>query len=236
MIIRRADGSQLLMTQPDHARLAADIMQHWRADGLPVSPRRSAILLAIQEHDNGWLEVDSAPLVDESSGQLLDFINAPAVVRREVWPRAVNRLASAPYAAALVAQHAVHVYRRFRPDREWAPFFLTMEAARDRYLQLAGSPPPEDLHRDYALVRIGDLASLTFCNGWTDVQSDESVYAVRLDGTRLVITPDPFERAVVPIQIAARALPDQPFRSTSEAHAAFAAAEPRVLRGIASGD
>lgn len=236
MIIQRAVGSQLLITQPDHAMLAGHIMRHWEADRLRESPRRSAILLAVQEHDNGWREVDSAPLVDQASGQLLDFITAPAAVRREVWPRGVNRLAATPYAAALVAQHAVHLYHRFRAERAWAPFFLAMEAARDRYLQLTGSASPEDLRRDYALVRIGDLASLTFCNGWTDVHSDESDYAARLEGMRLIITPDPFEGGAVPIEVIARELPDHPFGSTAEARRAFDAAEPRMLRGIVSGN
>src|SRR5687767_13560839 len=129
MIIRPANGSQLLITQPDHAALAADIMRHWQADGLPDSPRRALILFAICEHDNGWAEVDAAPIVDASSGRILDFVNAPDVVRRDVWPRGVERLAAMPYAAALLAQHALHIYRRYHAASEWAPFFLEMQAA-----------------------------------------------------------------------------------------------------------
>ena len=72
----------LICTQPDHAALAQHIMQHWRADGLPESPRRAAILLAVNEHDNGWREVDAAPIVDPATGGIRDFINAPDEVRR----------------------------------------------------------------------------------------------------------------------------------------------------------
>lgn len=49
-------------------------------------------------------EVDAAPLVDETTGRILDFIHAPDEVKRGVWPRAVERLRTMPYAAALVAQ------------------------------------------------------------------------------------------------------------------------------------
>jgi hypothetical protein len=235
MIIQAAGASQLLITQPDHAALAADIMRHWQADGLPDSPRRELILLAIQQHDNGWAEVDAAPLVDPKSGRILDFISAPDDVRRDVWPRGVERLSATPYAASLVAQHALHIYGRYRTNREWAPFFIEMQAARDRHLAAATAVTLEDLRRDYFFVRIGDLASLTFCNGWTDVQTDESGYAVHLDGLSLVMTPDPFGSAVTPIEISGRDVPNRTFASTKDARAAFAAARIVTLNGVVSG-
>src|SRR5688572_29016028 len=114
MIIRSTGPTRLLITQRDHASLAAHIMRHWRADGFPEKQRQHVILLAIDAHDNGWREIDASPLVDPGTGRILDFVHAPDHVRRGVWPRGVARLATAPYAAALVAQHAIHVYRRYR--------------------------------------------------------------------------------------------------------------------------
>ena len=43
MIIRRQGDSLLFMTQPDHARLAADLLAHWTADGFASHPRREAV-------------------------------------------------------------------------------------------------------------------------------------------------------------------------------------------------
>jgi hypothetical protein len=40
------------------------------------APQRAAILTAIDEHDNGWREPDSSPIVD-GMGRILDFIAAP---------------------------------------------------------------------------------------------------------------------------------------------------------------
>ncbi len=237
-MIVRADGTrQLLITQPDHAALAARIMQEWRADALPDSPRRDLILLAIERHDHGWLDVDRAPLVDDESGEILDFIGTPDDIKRGVWPDAVARLEAAPYAAALVAQHAVHIYRRYRQHPEWMPFFDTMDAARDRQLLQAAPLLSKDLESDYAFLRIGDLLSLTFCNKWTDVQKDDfgSTYSFRLEGNHLVVTPDPFEGREVPFEVSGRALFQPGFRSAAEAQAAYAAAPTVVLQGIASG-
>lgn len=237
MIVRPNGSSQLLITQPDHAALAARIMRQWRADGLLQAPRLSSILLAIEEHDNGWREVDAAPLVGDGTGRVLDFVGAPDQIRRTVWPRGVDRLAATPYTAALVAQHALHIYRRYRDNPGWAQFFTEMETRRDRQLHEAAPLTLEDLVREYFFLRIGDLASLTFCNGWTDVQLDDSGsgYAIRLDGTRLAITPDPFEGREVPLEVIARELPNRTFRSAAEAQDAFSGARKVVVKGVACG-
>jgi hypothetical protein len=235
MIVRPAGQSQVLITQPDHAALSERIMQHWRAGGLPSSGRRSDILLAIQQHDNGWREPDGAPIVDERTGRILDFVSAPDDVRRGVWPRGVDRLAATPYAAALVAAHAIYIYRRYRSEVEWAPFFAQMEALRDRHLLNAAPRTAADLAQDYLFVRLGDLASLTFCNGWRDPQTDQSGCMVRLEDERLIITPDPFEGRDVPFSIEGRLVANRPFASIADARAAYESARIVSVRGVACG-
>src|SRR5688572_6518541 len=114
MIIRQDGSSLLFITQPDHARPAAEAIARWQLDGFAAHPRRSVILLATREHDNGWIEEDDATHVD-ASGMPLDFVAVPASTRQRIWPRAVDRMtAQDPYAAALIAQHAIAVYSASR--------------------------------------------------------------------------------------------------------------------------
>ena len=235
MIIRHADSSQLLITQPDHAALAAHIMRHWRADGFPGARRRPAILLAIAEHDNGWREIDDELLVEEGTERILDFVHAPDRVRQGVWPRGASRLAGTPHAAALVAQHAVHVYGRYRTDPNWTSFFADKTVARDRYLQEAAPLTQEELLADYSFLRIGDLASLTFCSAWTKSQTDESGYTIRMDGTRLIVTPDPFAGHEVALTVAAREVPERPLPSPADAARAYQQSPHVSVTGTASG-
>lgn len=201
MILRPHGPTRVAITQPDHAALAGRIMKAWRANGLPTSRHRDEILLAVSEHDNGWREIDAQFMLDPASGAILDFMTVPGDIKRGVWPRAIERLSATPYAAALVAHHAAHVYSRFRSDPEWAAFFPEMEAIRDR---LAAR---QELLSDYLFLRIGDLASLTFCTA-ANLQVGEFGYLVRLDGEQLIITPDPFEGAEVPLQISGRDVRD----------------------------
>ena len=227
MIVRQTGDLLQLITQPDHARLAGEIMQH--ADGLAEHPRRASILLAISEHDNGWKEPDAAPLVDSTTGFPLDFISAPIAVRQGVWPRGVARLADAPWAAALVAQHALVIFDRYRGDPAWTRFFTEMETTRRELLETSGLLLPE-LLADYWFLGLGDLISLTFCNGWTDVQHFDR-WSVRLSRSQVFVWPELFGRSTIPIAIDAREVRRRAFRSDAELREELATAGLASVQG-----
>jgi hypothetical protein len=227
-VIVREDGDHLLLIrQPDHARLSRRIME--RCVALAAHPRREVILHAIEQHDNGWSEEDAAPAVDETTGRILDFVNAPSAVRHRVWPRGVARLREAPYAAALVAQHAITVYDRFRREPAWEPFFAGMQAAREEMLQASGLRQAE-IDADYPLVRLGDLISLTFCTGWTDVQRYGG-WTVQRAEARVTVTPDSFGGLCVPLTITARRVTNRRFTSIADLRDELASAEMIELQG-----
>ena len=126
----------MLITQPDHAQLAGRIMAACVA--LAHHPRRESILRACAEHDGGWIEVDADPGVDRLTGHVIDFMTAPSLTKQAVWPRAIARLADDPWAAALVAMHALTVYSRYRDDPAWASFFPDMTSTRDALVRESG--------------------------------------------------------------------------------------------------
>ena len=231
MIVRRADNAIQLITQPDHAHLARAIMDYCAP--LAARPRRHSILLAIGQHDNGWADEDAAPSVNPAAGSIVDFVGAPLSVRHAVWPRAVARLAADPWAAALVAQHAITVYDRFRPEREWAPFFSEMEASRDAILR-ASDLSLEDLAGDYPFLRLGDLISLAFCTGATE-EHRFGEWTIQLTGSRVFVAPDIFADAQISVEIAAKEIPNQRFHTDAELGSALAGAKPVILRGEIAG-
>jgi len=235
VIIRRSASSQQLITQPEHAALAARIMRQWDDKHFPESSRKASILHAIEQHDCGWAEIDEALVVHEATGQLLDFLQVSDAVKRDTSSRGIEQLSSDPYAAALVTQHRLHVYRRNAEHPGWTTFMADLTAARDAYLRAAGHTSLGELVSDYALVRAGDLASLAFCNNWTDVDPDGCGYAMRLQGTSLFVSPDPFGGRTIEIAIDAREIANQSFSSAADARRVVAAAKIVMLRGLVSG-
>lgn len=205
-------------------------MRQWEPDHFPNSLRKPSILLAIEQHDNGWAEVDEALVVDERTGQLLDFVELPDALKRDTASRGIESLADDPYAAALVAQHRLHVYRRYVENPEWRTFFAAVQATRDSSLR-ATPWSLTDLLRDYKFVRAGDLASLAFCNNWADTADDGSGYAMHLDRSTLTISPDPFGRHTIDIAIDAREIAPRAFDSAAHARNVVANAPIVTLRG-----
>jgi hypothetical protein len=238
MIVRHADGRLLCLTQPDHAALAGRLADAWVADGVLSRPTRDQLLAAVRQHDAGWAPADATPLFDPVTHGPHGFVTAPVDVRQGAFLRGVETLAPEdPYVAALVAQHGLTVYRRFQRDPAWSAFFPALERRRDDlcapFLARTGAQPFTFL-QDYTLLGLCDLFSLVFCNGWREPHLMEG-YEVVLEGSRLVVTPDPFAGAAVDLTVPARALPLRPYWSQADLDAAGLEAEPVTLTGTALG-
>jgi hypothetical protein len=241
MIVRTFDDGLLLITQPDHAGLSGRIMAAWLADGLPELDVRDEILEAARVHDIGWIDPDAAPLVNPASGRPYDFIDAPVATKQAVWRRALERLRGSPYVAALVAQHALTIYERFRGDAGWSLFFEEITAARDDLVRRArtrsrgaDSVTAGQFRAHYRFVRLGDIVSLVFCNGWTEPEKVAG-YRVTLHGRDVSLSPDPFRGAAVAMSVRARFVPDRRYGSADELRLALESAKETTLDGWCRG-
>jgi uncharacterized protein DUF3891 len=233
VIIRTSGDELLLIQQIDHAALAERLIGAWQPGGFPESPTRAEILFATRRHDDGWIDEDATPLVDPDTGGLLDYVHAPDEIRRGIWPRGVERLSAFPYPAALVAQHALHLFEKYRSDPEWSAFFDRMERLRAANLAAAGPRTEEELRRDYFFVRMADLLSLQFCDDWREPQRFGD-FESWWDGSRLTIVPDPFAGSSVSMTMTARRLPNIRFDARAAADA-FAEAPLLAISGVAAG-
>jgi hypothetical protein len=234
MIVHDDHDTFVLITQPDHAQLAETIVAAIRTEPPLTGAARRTILLATREHDNGWTEVDAFPTVDAATGRPCDFMSGPAAVKHELWLRGIARVAKADgLAGALVAEHALTVYGYRRGDASWASFFSTIEGMRDALLQRAGfSCDRETFAAYYRCVRLGDFFSLQFCHGWTE-PSTTLGYRAQMEGTTLVISPDPFAGATVELRVVGHRIPARRYRDDAQVRTALAAVTPEIVVGTA---
>jgi hypothetical protein len=233
------DGTYIrLITQPDHARLAGDIAEAWHADLFQTHVKRDVLLLAIREHDNGWIEPDAEPAVDPQTGRPYDFVSAPEDLKQGIWPRGVERLAREdPLAAAFVAQHALTIFADHRSKPSWSLFFERMTSLRDTLLELCDMSDPDSRDaflRDYRLLFLADFLSLAFCNDWQQTFESDG-YSFTVQGDRLIVTPDPFGAQLVSLSVPTRQIPSRKYDTTSDLHRTLAGAEDSTLHGIARG-
>ncbi len=169
MIVAPVDGRLLVITQNDHAHFAGELLALWRADGLPDHPRRRHLLFAAREHDNGWAEIDSAPMCHPASGCPLDFMTVSRDTRWEVWRRGTRRhVARDPYAALLIVRHAIHLHRSQLQDPDWAEIFAQWHEL-EAELMAAAEADEAAVAGDYRWIELSDLLSLAACNLWPRV-------------------------------------------------------------------
>jgi hypothetical protein len=214
MIIVEDGDELLLITQPDHARFAAELLSLWRRRELREHPRREALVAAVREHDNGWLEADSAPHIDHSTGRPHDFRSLPDEPRREIWRRGVDRFSSAaPYTALLTAKHSYELHRRHRSDPDWAPF-LDRLAEQQEELLAATDLGETDLIADYQWLEIADTLSLSVCNRSSEPIARDGMTA-RLRSGELEIAPFPLAGATT-FEVPCRRIANRRYRGEAD--------------------
>ncbi|MBM3777631.1 MAG: DUF3891 family protein [Acidimicrobiia bacterium] len=238
MIVHETPDGLRLVTQPDHATLAGDIAAAMPGEPGLRGPNRDLLLAAVREHDNGWLETDAAPRVDPGTERPFDFVTEPARLKQEVWTRGIQRAAGRhPRVGALVAEHALTVSADRRNEPDWRAFFTTITALRDELLRQLGlerGPDRERFERDYRIVRLTDVWSLQLCGAFAAAQDTFGHRSV-FDGHTLVIAPDPFDGATIPLTVPARRIPARRYADDDDLRATLARATPapieRTIRG-----
>ena len=204
VIVRPTEDGYLVITQADHARLAADFLSLVRLPELIEHPQREELLRAVAEHDNGWWEPDAAPRWDPETGAPLDFRKIPSDLRREIWTRGVERYATeSPGIAARIATHALRLYATFpshREDLEASAFTATLAQRRKELRESAGLTP-DQLATDDTWLRLADEVSLAACNADATLVTTPGWHASRDDapdqaaGDEILISPFPLAGA-----------------------------------------
>lgn len=218
MIVAPLSGSLLFVTQPDHARFAAELLALWRADGLPDHPRRAELLFAVREHDNGWREADAAPRWNAAAGRPHDFISMPREERIEIWQRGTARFAGEhPYATLLVTRHALRLHQDRPREEGWGDFLDYLGELQQGLLEELGIAP-DDLTADYQWLDLADLCSLAVCNRWREPFGRYGVrgQAEAREGVlELSLAPFPLAGATT-FQIPYRTVPDRAYAGDAD--------------------
>ncbi|QDT63935.1 DUF3891 family protein [Calycomorphotria hydatis] len=91
MIRRETEEGWLLISQVDHAHLAARIAAAWGNKQIPKLPVPDMLLPAIREHDEGWRDWEQAPEVDLETGKPYAFHETPMSTSAHIWSESITR-------------------------------------------------------------------------------------------------------------------------------------------------
>jgi hypothetical protein len=187
MMVNPYDDSRLLLAlQIDHSRVAGFLAAHWGNETFLKPSPYSSVVLAAQEHDNGWWEWEMKPSTLNDKGYPLDYHDGSlkylGQLRLDFYKNGVDRVAQRdPYAALLINLHGVGLmnagYGRvaYPPDRSADPRVqeyirhqdgvrtkLTEEVRRSEQFREFSSD--EQIWTNYELVEVFDQLAQFLCN------------------------------------------------------------------------
>lgn len=224
MLRRDEKDGWVLINQHDHARLSAEVMRHW--GNKEFAGLDSEILFAIGEHDNGWKEWDSSPKVNCVSQYPMNFLEISSSDQSEIWRRCFRRhSAKHPYASALIALHFGKLNEKSLNKNSDNGISRALQAEISDFVSdmlkidipnLDLNSLPKDVQVNLRLVQIADIISLAICHGWLSIGIEDvplsyngsatTLNLKSIDGSNYVISPYPFSKPFIELQVEGRRL------------------------------
>ncbi len=226
IVIDQADGSLLVVAQPDHARTCAQIMQAWRKP-LSLKSVWRRVIDAADHHDDGWRDVERHPTF-RPDGRPHDFKSVPTEGHVAIWRESIEAATRRDaYVGLLMALHARWLYTALptnhAEDTAVAQAFVDelanriddlIDAIRNREEVPAGVLKPSSLLMAQRLISFTDALSLALLGAITLDKTEPLGFGdaagpliVRRDGEGVVISPWPFTGESVVLMTEARCVP-----------------------------
>ena len=187
MMVTQFDDSRLLLVlQIDHSRVAGLLAAHWGNRTFALPRPFTSVVLAAQEHDNGWWEWEMKPSTLNDQRFPLDYHDGSlkylGQFRLDFYKNAVDRVVQRdPYAGLLILMHGVGLMNagygmfNYPPDRSSDPrvqeYIRHQEALRIKLLDdLRRSESFREVATDdhiwmnFKLMEIFDQMAQFLCN------------------------------------------------------------------------
>jgi len=184
MVSSLNDSRFLVVLQIDHSRVAGLLAAHWGHDEFAPPKPYASMVLAAQEHDNGWWDWEIKPTLN-AQGYPLDYINS-AKFLRGIWlgfyRHGIERVTEIdPYAGYMVSMHGEGLLAQgmgllpympdYLEDSEAQKFIREQKIFRNELLErlrgreeYRGLVSEENIWTNFKLMEVFDQFAQFLCN------------------------------------------------------------------------
>lgn len=243
MIRRDAGTDWLIVSQIDHAHLAAELAQSWRCGGSPYGGPGDLLLHAVWNHDDGWRTWETAMEVDPQTGIPRQFTEMVMSEAAEIWTDSIRKCAAEhPLAGLWVSGHFCFLAEqslahRGDEDPESDDLQVFLATQREYQCDLRDAALEHLTPRELStmtrfgrqFLRLFDGLSLWFCCAERsepfDVQfAGLDVQFVPVAAERVVVTPFILSDHPLQLSVPARRVEARKYTDDTDFQSAFAAA------------
>lgn len=229
MMLAAYPEGHLVVTQPTHAWLAAQIARAWGNRRFGHFDPWEDVCLAAEQHDIGMTSSDRSPTLDADTGLPTTFMRMGLETHLRLWTEGPDQvLAQSRYAALLTSMHGSALYQHRGAEPRVAAFLAKRRAFEQRLIT-GLDPPADEVARNQRLLWTWDGLSLALILGWAPWSAErvpaagEEVVDMRLgrDDGGHTLDPWPFEEERVAVQVEGRVLRST-FTATADLRTALA--------------
>jgi hypothetical protein len=256
MIVRsQSDGTIVMITQNDHAKLAGLFAAHWGNRRFERPRPYATVVRAAQYHDGGWLRYETNPYLDPVTGKSPNYQQVPNdAPQLAAYQWAIDMLTEVDgYTGLLVSKHRTGLWQsRYNavrqpppgPPRKLSPDIESFIARNEsRQSAIAAGLDRDEVALNYNLLQVWDLMSLYICSTEQHkectIEPVPTTYSsangggtpVRMTPTSpstIAIDPFPFDQAPLEAAVVFRQLPQSALRDADAFQAAYFGARPQV--------
>jgi hypothetical protein len=255
MIVRnQSDGTIVMITQNDHAKLAGLFAAHWGNQKFERPRPYTSMMRAAQYHDGGWLRYETNPYLDTATGKSPSYQQVPNdTAQLAAYQWAIDMLTDVDsYTGLLVSKHRTGLWQsRYGAIKQPPPgpprkltneiedFIMRNEA---RQLVITTGLDRHEVAVNYNLLQIWDLLSLYICSNEnlkdhviepapTAYAAGTHAVALKLSPTApatIAVDPFPFDQAPLDAAVVYRQLPLSTLHDADTFKAAYFGARPQV--------
>ncbi len=235
MIRREFNEGWVLFTQFDHSVLSGEIMKYWGNKEFSKIDQDPRLIYAVTNHDHGWRDWDSNPRINPENHYPASFIDMYPGEQRVIWSKCFEDIPDEySYSSALIALHFStfnnHLLSKNPGDRDILEFKDKINSHVSDILNLdianIENGLPGLVQRELKYIQIGDILSLTFCNGWESVSVKEvpldhngntaDLTVSSNDGLNYTVDPYPFSENNIEFEISGIEISGTEFGSDAE--------------------
>lgn len=255
MIVRnQSDGTVVMITQNDHAKLAGLFAAHWGNRTFERPRPHTSMMRAAQYHDGGWLRYETNPYLDPATGRSPSYQQVPNDTSQlAAYQWAIDMLTDIDsYTGLMVSKHRTGLWQQrygaITQPPPGPPRKLTSEVedfiARNEARQhvITAGLDRHEVAVNYNLLQVWDLLSLYICSHEQHkehvIAPAPTAYAAGSAGVTLKLTPTapasiavepfPFDQAPLEAAVVYRQLPPSALRDADTFKAAYFGARPQV--------
>jgi hypothetical protein len=165
MIIRETELTFICIAQHDHAYISGQLAEYWKEGFFWKSAHKEDVLLAIYQHDRGWINLDNTPAWDEVTGKPYSFVGYPQEQKLAHYIQGIDEVeAENLYAAILCSMHYASFISKHSSSES---IFLEHEEARQirlkKQVKIDSAEKEILLAYHFHLLQLFDDLSLYMC-------------------------------------------------------------------------